>query len=110
MHQRKPRQLVGLHQREGRARHLDRLVVGEIADQRAGERGLAGAEIARQRDQVAGLERGGDVDRQPLVACSSGSATVKLDPPEVVSGIAMALNSRLRAAAATQMRPVGSGW
>ena len=64
MHERETRQLVGLHQREGRARHLDAVVAGEIADQRARERGLAGAEIAGQRHQVAGLERSGDVHRR----------------------------------------------
>ena len=36
-----------------------------MADHGAGEGGLAGAEIARQRDQVAGRERGGDVHHQP---------------------------------------------
>ena len=66
MHHREARQLVGLHQREGRARHLDRGIVGEMADQRARERGLAGAEIARQRDEIAGLEHGRDVDREAL--------------------------------------------
>src|SRR5262245_23179580 len=58
-------QLVDLHQREGRARHLDRRVAGEIADERAHERGLAGPEIARERDEVAGFQRIGDVDGEP---------------------------------------------
>ena len=66
MHQRKLRQVVDLHQREGRARHLDRGIAGEIADERARERGLAGAEIAGKRDEIAGLERIGDIDRKPL--------------------------------------------
>ena len=65
MHHREARQLVDLHQREGRARHLDRLVVSEIADHRARECGLAGAEIAGQRQHVAGFERGCDVHHQP---------------------------------------------
>ena len=64
MHHRKLRQIVGLHQREGRARHLDGLVAREIADQRAREHGLAGAEVARERDEVAGLQRIGDVDHE----------------------------------------------
>ena len=84
MHQRKARQFVGLHQREGRARHRDVRIVGEVADQRAGERGLAGAEIAGQRHQVAGLERVGDVDHEPHASpARSSSATVKLEPPDV---------------------------
>ena len=66
MHHRKARQLVDLHQREGRARHLNVRVAGEMADHGAGERGLAGAEIARQRDQVAGLQRRRDVGDEAL--------------------------------------------
>ncbi len=66
MHQRELGQLVGLHQREGRARHLDRLVAGEVADEPARKRGLARPEIPRQRHQIAWLERAGDVDHQPL--------------------------------------------
>ena len=66
MNEREARQLVGLHQGEGRARHLDRLVAGEIADQRARESRFAGAEIARQRHEIAGFERGGDVGREAL--------------------------------------------
>ena len=65
MHHRKLRQVVGLHQREGRARHLDRRIVREVADERAREHGLAGAEVARERDQVARLQRIGDVDHEP---------------------------------------------
>ena len=65
MHHLKPRQLVGLHEREGRARHLGGFVLGEVTDQGAREGGLAGAEIARQRDHVAGPQRIGDVDREP---------------------------------------------
>ena len=38
------------------------LVAGEMADQRARESGLAGAEIAGERDEVARLERDADVD------------------------------------------------
>jgi hypothetical protein len=65
MDQRELRQLIGLHQREGRARHLDGGVAGEIVDERAGEGGLAGAEVARERDHVAGRQRVGDIDRKP---------------------------------------------
>ena len=65
MHQREARQLVLLHQREGRARDLDRLVAREMADHRAHEGGLAGAEVAGQGQHVAGLERGRDVNHQP---------------------------------------------
>ena len=65
MNEREARQLVALHQSEGRARHLDRVVAREVADQRARESGLAGAEVARQRHEIAGLERGGDVGREP---------------------------------------------
>ena len=61
VHHREARQVVGLHQREGRARHRDVRIVGEIADHGAGEGGLAGAEIAGQRHQIAGLERRRDV-------------------------------------------------
>ena len=59
--------LVGLDQREGRRRHVERRVAHQRADDGAGERGLAGAEAAREQDQVAGpqhrrelcAERGG---------------------------------------------------
>ena len=47
---------IGLHQREGRARHLQAGIVGKRADERAGEGGLAGAEAAGERDHVAGAE------------------------------------------------------
>ena len=36
-----------------------------MADERARERGLAGAKVARERDEIARLERAGDVDHQP---------------------------------------------
>src|SRR6185312_16237672 len=45
-------ELVGLHQGEGRARHLERLA-GARLQEGAREGGLAGAEIAPQRDHVA---------------------------------------------------------
>src|SRR3954447_1388861 len=53
MHHREGRQLVTLHQREGRARHLQRLVAGEITDHGARCGSLAGTEIAGERDDVA---------------------------------------------------------
>ena len=56
------RQIVGLHQREGRARHLDRGVAGKMRDHRAHQRRLARAEITRQRDEVAGLEQVREID------------------------------------------------
>ncbi len=62
---REPRQVVGLHQRERRARHLQARVAGELTDQRARKRGLADAEIARERNHVAGRQGVGKVGRQP---------------------------------------------
>ncbi len=45
----------------------------------ARESGLAGAEVARQRDQVARLDQPGNVGHaRRRVACSSSSATEKL--------------------------------
>ncbi len=41
-------------------------VIGEKTDQRAGKGGLAGAEIARQRDEVAGFQRIGNVCRKAV--------------------------------------------
>ena len=52
---------IGLDQREGRARHFQRGIVGERADEGAGEGGLAGAEPAGERHDVARREAGGDV-------------------------------------------------
>ena len=66
VHHGEPRQHVGLHQGEGRTRHLQRGIFGEMADQRARERGLAGAEVARERDQVARLQHRRDVDGEAL--------------------------------------------
>ena len=45
---------IGLHQRERRAGNLLALVAAERVDDGAGERRLAGAEIAAERDDVAG--------------------------------------------------------
>jgi hypothetical protein len=58
------RQFVDLHQREGRAWHRDRRIAGEMANHGAGERGFAGSKVTRKRDEVARLERGGDVGHQ----------------------------------------------
>src|SRR6266487_6294834 len=63
--QRKARQRVALDERERRARHFEPLVLGESANQRARERGLAGAEIAGERNEIAGGEDGGDIRGQP---------------------------------------------
>ena len=52
---------IGLYQREGRARHLERRVVGERAQQRPRQRRLAGAEIALEAHHVARRQRHGDV-------------------------------------------------
>src|ERR1700754_2388632 len=64
MKQRERRQVVALHQREGRARDFERLIAGEIADHCAGRRGLAGAEVARQRDDIAGADQQREVGHQ----------------------------------------------
>ena len=56
MHDGEARQRVGLHESEGRAWHIEPLVAGEMADQCARKCGLAGPEIARERDEVAGFQ------------------------------------------------------
>jgi hypothetical protein len=40
------------------------MIAGEVADQRARKRGFAGAQIAGQRHQIAGLERERDLGRK----------------------------------------------
>ncbi len=62
--QRKRRQVVSLHQREGRAWNFERVVVGEITDHRARGRGLSGTEIARQRDDIAGADQKRQISHQ----------------------------------------------
>ena len=52
MRHRHARRRVALHQREGRAGDLLVLVAGERMDDGAGERRLAGAELAAQREQI----------------------------------------------------------
>jgi hypothetical protein len=64
MQQRKCRQVIALNQSEGRARHFQRLVVGEIADHCACRRGLARAEIAGQRDDIARADQQREVGHQ----------------------------------------------
>ena len=64
MDQRKRRQVVALRQREGRARNLERVVAGEIADHGARRGGLAGAEIAGEGDDVAGADQQSEVGHQ----------------------------------------------
>src|ERR1700720_3085731 len=61
MDEREARQLVILHQCKSRTRHLDRLVAAELANERARKRRLSGAEVARQRDEVAGFERAREI-------------------------------------------------
>ena len=58
------RQIVALRQRECRAWHFQRGVVGEIADHGARRRGLARAEIARERDDVARTDQQREVGHQ----------------------------------------------
>ena len=53
--------LVALQQGEGRARRLELRVLGELAQDGAGEQGLAGAEMAGERDDVAGLQDRGEI-------------------------------------------------
>ena len=62
MHEGELRQVIGLHQGEGRARHLDLRTAGEMGDHGAHQRGLAGAEAAGQRDEVAGRQQVREVD------------------------------------------------
>ncbi|MGY3405444.1 hypothetical protein ACVWZV_001557 [Bradyrhizobium sp. GM5.1] len=57
MHHRERWQLVALHQREGRARHFQCIVAGEVADHGPRRRGLAGPEIAGERDDIAGADQ-----------------------------------------------------
>src|SRR5262249_15482385 len=58
------RQLVCLGQRESGARHFQRIVIGEIAYHGARGRGLARAEVARQRDHIAGTDQQRKVGHQ----------------------------------------------
>jgi hypothetical protein len=58
------RQIVALRQRECRAWHFQRGVVGEIADHGARRGGLARAEIARERDDVARADQQREVGHQ----------------------------------------------
>src|SRR5436305_12444482 len=60
------RHFVDLHQSESRAGHLDGLVAGEMADERAGESSFAGAEVAGQGDEIAGFERASDIGGEAL--------------------------------------------
>ena len=60
--------VVTLRERKGRARHFERFILGKISDHGACGRGLAGAEIARQRDDVAGTDQQRKVGHQ-LCGC-----------------------------------------
>ena len=62
--QRQGGQVVALRQRKRRARHFDRVVVGEIADHGPRRRGLARAQVARQRDDVAGRGQQREIGHQ----------------------------------------------
>ena len=64
MQQRKRWELVGLREGEGRARNLNRVVAGEIADHRARRCGLPGTEIAGQRDDIARADQQCEVGHQ----------------------------------------------
>ena len=70
--------LVGLDQREGGARRF-RFGAGEAADQGAGQRGLAGAEIAVQRDDVA--RPGVRARRSPRAAVAASPASWQGEGP-----------------------------
>ena len=58
------RQVIALRQRERRARHFQRGIVGEIADHRARRGRLPRAEIARERDDVARTDQQCEVGHQ----------------------------------------------
>ncbi len=74
---------IGLHQREGWARHL--ALDAEASEQKPGEARLAGAERARHRDQVAWLEH----ESEPL------GETVELDEVDAVKAPICAHPARL---------------
>src|SRR5262249_47528530 len=61
---RKSRQFVTLHQREGRARHFQRLVGGKVADHGARRGGLAGTEITAQRDHIPRADQQREIGHQ----------------------------------------------
>ncbi len=61
MGDRQPAAGVGLHQREGRARHLQAVIVENRPDQRPRQRCLAGAEPAGEPDHVARPKDRGEV-------------------------------------------------
>ena len=56
VHQRTGQGFVGLHEGEGRARHLEIRILGQGPNDRPRQRRLAGPKAARQRDQIAGLQ------------------------------------------------------
>ena len=64
MDDREARPVVDLHQSEGRARRLEFGVVEQRAQEGAGERGLAGAEVAGEGDEIARLHEARQVARQ----------------------------------------------
>ena len=58
--------VVALHQREGRARHLQRRVAARRAQECARESGLAGAQLALQQDRIPGPRQRGNRGGQSL--------------------------------------------
>src|SRR5205823_12617730 len=108
----KARQRVTLHQRERRARHFEPLIPGEMPDQRACERRLSGAEIAGERDEIAGREHGGDIRREParrrlgrqhevLAGRRQGGLKVQCAPPSYSAAAARSATCSIGKAQAT---------
>ena len=90
MHQRKLRQVVSLHQREGRGRHLDRM--RRLRDSRMSMRANVVLPAPRSPERVTrspGSSALAISIASRWVACSSGSTTEKLELPDMVSGSAM---------------------
>ncbi|MND37706.1 hypothetical protein D3C80_283980 [compost metagenome] len=57
MRDRNAQLVIGLHEREGRARHFQIGVIGHRTDQRPSKSRFTGAEIARKRHAIARLQR-----------------------------------------------------
>ena len=67
--QRKWRQIVGLREREGRAWHLDGVIVGEISDHRPGGGGFAGAKVAGKGNDIARADQQRKIGHQMRGRC-----------------------------------------
>ena len=76
--ERETRQHIGLRERKGRAWHLDAFIAGKETDESSGKSRLAGAEIAGQRNYVAGLDHCGDIRHQPVSASFVGQGRVEV--------------------------------